>query len=219
MIRVFLLCLTLCSSALADVTVPAETRGQPGRILTVTAETEGKRVEWYVLDPGLDLLPISDKAAVVAAPSPGKYRVLCWSAVGENPTKAVVCTVVIGDDVIPPPKPVPPDTGSFADRVKAAYGNDKSPAKAESLKKLIALYEVAQGAVSRADTLADLRADLKVASDALVPAGSLTEVRRLIGNEVAQVLGSDPTMRIDEPTKAKAVELFRRIALVLQGVA
>ena len=220
MIRVFFLCLTLCSTAFADVTVPVETKGQPGRILTITAETEGKRVEWYVLDAGLDLLPISEKSAVVAAPVAGRYRVLCWSALGDQPTKAVICTVVIGDEVNPPKPPVPPpDTGSFESRVKAAYGNDRSPTKAESLKKLIALYEVAQGAVPRASTLADLREDLKVASDALVPPGSLTEVRRLIGAEVMRVLGEDGTVRIDDPLKAKAVQLFQRIASVLQGVA
>ena len=220
MIRVFFLCLTLCSSAIADVTVPAETKGQPGRILTIAAETEGKRVEWYVLDAGLDLLPISEKSAVVAAPVAGRYRVLCWSAVGDQPTKAVVCTVVIGDDVTPPKPPAPPpDTGSFADRVKAAYGNDRSPAKADSLKKLIALYEVAQPAVSRAETIGDLRADLKAASDALVPPGSLTEVRRLIGAELLKVLGDDPAIKIDDALKARAVQLFQRIAQVLQGVS
>ncbi len=95
--------------------VPAEVSGEVGDFITIVADTEGKKVIFYPLDKGLSVFPAAlltnPKASVVSARTPGRYRVLAITAVGDELSDPALCTVVIGG--VPPgpgPGPVPPPT-------------------------------------------------------------------------------------------------------------
>ena len=96
----------------AEVKLPAEVKGEPGAFVRVTAETKGKMVQWFAVDTGLNLFPVDllrdTKTAVVTASRPGRYRLLAYSATGDEPGAPAVTTVVIGDAPPVPPGPVPP---------------------------------------------------------------------------------------------------------------
>jgi hypothetical protein len=98
--------------AAPPVDVPKEVAGEPGAFVTVRAKTDGKVVRFVPLDPGLNLFPpdlLADKkAAVFTAPAAGRYRVLVYSSVKDDPTEPAVVTVVIGGaQPAPEPKPKP----------------------------------------------------------------------------------------------------------------
>jgi hypothetical protein len=96
------------------VKLPAEVHGPSGAFITVPADSTGPIVRWYALDPGLNLFPTAllkdTRVAVVTAAQPGRYRLLAWTAAGDQPSEAALCTVVIDGPVppTPPPGPNPP---------------------------------------------------------------------------------------------------------------
>lgn len=112
-------CLLAAAAALAapPVELPKEVSGEVGAFVTLRGKTDGAVVRFVPLDAGLAVFPadlLADKkATVVSAAKPGRYRVLAYSSVKDDPTEPAVVTVVIGgaepDDVIPPPKPKPPE--------------------------------------------------------------------------------------------------------------
>jgi hypothetical protein len=97
--------------AAPPVDVPPEVSGEVGDFIAIRAKTDGKVVKFVPLDPGLKVFPqdlLADKkATVVTAARPGKYRVLCYSSVKDDPTDPAVVVVVVGG-VAPDPKPVDP---------------------------------------------------------------------------------------------------------------
>lgn len=96
-----------------SVKLPAEVRGDPGSFVRVAADTDGSHVRWLALDSGLSVFPSDllkdSKTTVVVAQKPGKYRVAAWTAKGDVPSDAAICTVVIGTPPDPGPGPTPPD--------------------------------------------------------------------------------------------------------------
>lgn len=96
-----------------QVKLPAEARGEVGSFIKVPADTEGKEVRWYSPDKGLQVFPVEllkdSKTAVVTATTPGRYRLVAWTAKGDVPSDPAICVVIVGD--APPIPPVPPDPG------------------------------------------------------------------------------------------------------------
>jgi hypothetical protein len=112
----FWLVLVLAGGSVAapPVEVPKEVAGEVGAFVTVRAKTEGKIVRFVPLDAGLNVFPadlLSDKkATVVTASQSGRYRLLAYSSVKDDPTEPAVVTVVIGGaEPAPEPKPKPVD--------------------------------------------------------------------------------------------------------------
>lgn len=99
-------------SAAPPVDVPKEVTGDVGAFVTVRAKTDGKVVRFVPLDGGLNVFPadlLSDKkATVVTASKPGRYRLLAYSSVKDDPTEPAIVTVVIGGAAPVPPTPVDP---------------------------------------------------------------------------------------------------------------
>lgn len=101
--------------AAADPTVklPAEVRTKPGRLLKLSAETDGKTVRWAIASEDADLIPSeSGRWAIFSAPAPGRFIVLAWTAAGDVPSEAARCIVVVGDappGPAPGPAPIPVD--------------------------------------------------------------------------------------------------------------
>lgn len=99
--------------ALAGPTLelPSEIKGEPGGFVRVAAKTDGKVVQWLPLDAGLAVFPgdllRDSKTTVVLAQRAGRYRLLAYTAVGDEPSQPVICTVVIGNAPAPGPGPGP----------------------------------------------------------------------------------------------------------------
>lgn len=96
------------------------------RWVTVVAETAGRVVEFVPLTPGLDPfpLPLADpKAFVALAPAAGEYRILAYTAVGDEPSKPVTITVRVGPPPAPPPvnPPPTPDPGQPGQPAEGLY--------------------------------------------------------------------------------------------------
>ena len=113
-------------SAAPPVDVPETVKGEVGAFVTIRAKTDGKVVKFVPLDAGLAVFPadlLADKkATVVSATKAGKYRVLAYSSVADDPTEPATVTVVIGGEVEPAPKPrpkpIPPDPKPKPDPAK-----------------------------------------------------------------------------------------------------
>jgi hypothetical protein len=105
--------LILVASVFAGPTLelPKEVTGNPGDFVMVAAKTDGKQVRWIALDPGLAVFPAQllkdSKTGVVSAKDPGRYRLLAYTAGGDEPSDPVITTVVIGNAPVPP-SPIPP---------------------------------------------------------------------------------------------------------------
>lgn len=89
--------------------LPAEVKGEPGAFVVIPAKTEGKNVEWKVIDPGLNLFPVEllkdTKTAVVSGARPGRYRVIAATAGGDEVSPFAETVVVLGN---PPKTPTDP---------------------------------------------------------------------------------------------------------------
>lgn len=101
----------LCAAP--PVEVPGEVTGEVGAFVAIRAKTDGKAVRFVPLDAGLNVFPadlLSDKkSTVVSSARPGRYRLLAYSSVKDDPTEPAVVVVVIGGAPAPPPKPVDPE--------------------------------------------------------------------------------------------------------------
>ena len=219
---------TAAYAAPPELKIPPETKGQPGDFVIVRAETAGKTVVWYILDPGLKMLPselfADKKVAVVTSTRPGKYRLLAYTAVADEPSEPVLCVVTIGDPPpVPPPPgpvpPVPPHDPLGAEFVKL-YAADTDPKKADALKSLVELYRQCPdlAADSGLKTLGDLLGTIRAAAASLVPATALLPIRRRIADLLGAELGTDASSELTPALRSKAVSMFRRIHTALEGV-
>ena len=92
--------LLLAASLLGTPTIalPAEVNASPGRLVKLTATTEGKLVRWVLASDDADLVPFPDgKTALFCSPKPGRYVVFAWTAAGDVPSEAAKCVVVVGE--------------------------------------------------------------------------------------------------------------------------
>jgi len=223
----------------ADVplTIPAEVRGQPGEFLVVKAETPGKDVRWVLLDQGPNLLPPEllrdSKTAVVYCLKPGTYRLLAYTAKGDEPSEPRICRIIIGNQPSPPgpdpkppgPKPpVPPPVDPLLAKFRDAYAADKSDAaaKKQQVAALTGLYAAMAEHVQEDKTLAttgEVLADLQRTAKAMVlRAEVLVELRKMIAAEISAALGTNPATALDAALRGKASETFNKISKLLEQV-
>jgi len=229
--RAALCVLLLAGAAVAGpaLTLPKEVAGEAGDFIPVKADTPGKSVRFVALDPGLRVFPgglLADpRATVVTAPTPGRYRLLAYTGDAEGPSDPVVTTVVVGGapPVPPPPGPGPappgPETPLARDLRAALQADPATPAdRAKHAAGLAAVYREMAARVPTADlkTAGDLLKALRAAVSSLVPADALKGVRTRIGQEVGAALPAEPDAPLDAPTRAKAAEVFARVAQALE---
>ena len=201
------------------VDLPAEVTARPGRLVTLTAETDGRHVRWALASDAADLVPFpGQKTALFCSPHPGRYVVFAWTAAGDEPSAAARCVVVVGD-----PAPVPPPPGP-ADPLAAEFGRlfaaDDTPGKAAHLAQLAALYQEAVTFAARPEvrTAGDLAARIRTAAATLLPADALTAIRQRIADEIVEHLPVESDRPLDAATRSAAAALFARIATSLEAV-
>ncbi len=215
MLPILFLPLALAQPAAPTIALPNEAKGQPGRIVRLTAETAGKHVRWRLVSDDADLVPFPDgKVALFTAPKAGRYTVLAWTAVGDVPSDAAQCVVVVGEPVVPAP------ADPFTRDLKKLFQDDASTDKAKHVAQLAALYREAIAYAEKADvtTAGDLAARIRAAASTLIPAESLVGLRKRIAEEIAKELPLDGDKPLDAPTRAKAAKLFERLAARLEDL-
>lgn len=224
--------------------LPKEVQGQPGKFISIKAETMGKQVRWHAVDPGLEILDDlpslkEGKEIRCIGCKLGRYRVEAYTSINDEPTPIVTCTVVVGD---PPPGPNPPNpnppkpnppnpnppnppTDPLVAKLAAVLVTDGglTPVNRAQMIALTGLYEAAAdhaakpGITSVGMLLDDIR---RVAygdgtQPGLIWPDVLVGVRKAISAEVANVLGDEPSAQLDAATRARAVDTFRRVAAAL----
>ncbi len=215
MIPLLILPFALTQTPEPTIKLPAEVKGQPGRIVRLTAETAGKHVRWHLVSEDADLVPFPEgKVALFTAPKAGRYTVLAWTAAGDVPSDAAKCVVVVGEPVVPGP------ADPFARDLKKQFVDDGSADKAKHLAQLAALYREAIVYAEKADvmTAGDLANRIRAAASTLIPAEALVGVRKRIAEEIAKELPLDGDKPLDAATRTKAAKLFERIAARLEDL-
>ena len=214
-----------------DLKLPSEVRGEVGSFVTILAETSGKVVKFYPLDPGLSVFPpallANTKATVVVAGQPGRYRVLAYTAAGDTPSDPVLCTVVIGGappapvppmPPVPPapgPGPVPPAPDALAMSLRGIYGGLQEAGKAQTVAALAKVFRAVDP--STVATLGQLESTLRAQSRG-IPTTAIQPIRETIAEHLRSTLGEVPEMVIDEALRARARAELARVASILESL-
>jgi hypothetical protein len=209
-----------------DLKLPVEVRGEVGSFVTILAETSGKVVKFYPLDPGLSVFPpallANTKATVVVAGQPGRYRVLAYTAAGDTPSDPVLCTVVIGGappDPVPPaptpPAPVPPAPDALAMSLRGIYGGLQEAGKAQTVAALAKVFRAVDP--STVATLGQLESTLRAQSRG-IPTTAIQPIRETIAEHLRSTLGEVPEMVIDEALRVRARAELARVATILESL-
>ena len=196
------------------ITLPTEIHARPGRICTIAADTTGKAVRWVLAADDADLVPVptDGKSALFCSPKPGRYVLFAWTATGDVPSEAARCVVIVGE----PPTPAPTDP--LTTELRALYTTDATPEKSAHLAQLAAVYREAVRYAENADvrTVGELATRIRTAASSLVPAQSLTGIRKRIAEEITRQLPDDGDRPLDAATRKLAATLFTRIATSLE---
>ena len=209
--------LLICTAGPPAIDLPAEVAARPGRLVTLTAETDGRHVRWALASDAADLVPFpGQKTALFCSPHPGRYVVLAWTAAGDVPSEAARCVIVVGDPTpVPPPGPADP----LAIELGRLFAADETPGKAAHLAQLVAMYQEAVAFADRPEvrTAGDLATRIRTAAATLLPADALIDIRRRIADEIVQHLPVDSDRPLDAATRSAAAVLFARIATSLEA--
>jgi hypothetical protein len=189
-------------------------------------------VKFAAVDPGLSVFPAellaTRKATVVTGPA-GKYRVFCYTSIGNKPSDPAIITVVIGDGSPVPPQPgpvVPPGPKPEEDirkdplfqGISGIVGGLSEPNQRASLEKLAGVY--AEGAqVTGLSTLGELNNKMRTLSRNATMGNAIMVVRERLSSEIEQELGADGSQPLAGGLGDKARKLFDRIAKILREVA
>lgn len=236
---VLLIALVLGADEVPLVELPSEVKVKPGRLLRLNAKTTGKVVKWVAGDEDCDIIPFPDgKTAIFSSMTPGRHRVYAYTALGDQPSEPAICTILVGDvppvpPPIPPvpptppgptPPPVPPNPDNpLTAKFQIAFNADPSElAKKLDVKtKLVGFYEAMSEHTADKDvkTLGELLEDYQKVRPTLLPE-VLTEMRKLVGGEVAVLIGADsaPDRLLIAAFRQQLVDGFKRIAKALEAV-
>ena len=203
-----------------QVTLPQEIYGQPGQFISIPSVTDCKSVQWVVLDAGLNLFPVEllrdTTTAVVSANSPGKFRVLAYAAKGDQASKPVITTVIIGD----PPEPMPDETTSKLIReLKSLYVSLSEDDKQGKVTKLSGLYASFASTVKgeEVQTAGELLGLCKEATARVLSPSDLREIRVRLQSEMSG-FPTDPDTKLDDKIKKMISGKFMEISKALERI-
>lgn len=214
--------IALVLACFAQLTLPAEIRGEPGTFITISADTKGTIVRYVPLDAGLQVFPahlLADKkSTVVLSLTPGRYRVLGYTAVDGNPTEPAVVSVVIGDRPTPPDQV--PDHAALLSALSGIWGGHVERDKQVKLDQLIATYRSIEGItadeqIRTTDALmracVEARKKSGLADDAILP------IRQRITEEWTRALG-DGDAPLTPELRARARGVAIKVLRALEGL-
>jgi hypothetical protein len=234
------LTLLFSQSPKPEILLPDTVPAQAGVFVPITAVTAGETVKFVALDPGLSVFPsnlLSDKkTTVVVAIKEGRYRVLAYTSINNQPSNPAYTTVVVGDvGPIPPPVPPPgpgpmpptppnpkppePDDG-FLQSLKSVYGGLQEPDKAESVKRLkqVYVFAAAEADNSKYTNLGQLYTSVRSMAVQALKADKIVPIRDMIADELDAKLGTDPSLPMTPDNRKKCKDAFNRINTLLGGL-
>jgi len=225
------MCVIACFSIAAQppeppggLRLPSEVKVGVGRLGVVAVETSGKVIRWRAPD-GLDVRTCCEgRELLVCSPKAGRFTLLAFTAIGEEPIIAE-CLVIVGDDAGPGPGP-PKPTDPLAAELQALYAADPSPTKSAALAALLDLYRAAADAATdvelkTAGELMEAVARLVARTPALTPASGakpLWPLRQRLGAELNRTLPSNPTEPLTEATRKQVVDAYAKLAKALETI-
>lgn len=216
-------------SAPPTITLPDKVTGEVGDFIKVPATTTGKTVKWVALDKGLKLFPIDllkdTRTAVVSSASPGKYRLLAYTAAGDEPSDPQTVVVEVTKNGGDGPAPTPTPDSELTKALKAAYGKD-ADLERKWLSLLQALYEewssaVVDDAKSKSlKTWRDLLTALQASSASLgFTKTEIVNTRMAIASYLKGKFPTDNSKVLDADGKKMAASTFADLAKSLKEVA
>lgn len=218
----------------AYVKLPQEVSGEVGAFLKISADSDGKVIRWFALDKGLNLFPTDllkdTKTAVVSSSTPGRYRLLAYTASGDEPSEPAVCTVVIGGALPPPtppgpspnpapPQPAPPSFHPF----REAFLKEDDPARKELTLKLAALYRQFANTLSEGKgnfaTWGELYEAMNAAAKSLGVNGKVMKVQAAVQLELKSKLTSTSSEPFTSSSRSLASLTFLAVSRALDDAA
>lgn len=203
------------------VSLPAEVKAKPGRLVRLEAQTDGKLVRWAMASEDADLIPFPDgRVAIFSAERPGRYLVLAWTAAGDVPSEAARCVVVVGEPAPPPGPPQPPAPADpLAEALQSAYVRE-NPADRGSLAGMLAsVYRSGAADAASAPTWGALFDGMAHKAAGLGVNGRLMAVQTAVREELARLaLPTDRDATLDAAGRALASQAFTRVAVALEGL-
>lgn len=207
--------------------LPQEIKGAPGQFIAIRAETDCKAVKYVALDEGLNVFPsalLADpKSTVVTSVTQGKFRLLAYTAAGDQPSDPVVVSVVVGNPKPIPPSPVPPappspPDNSFMESLQSIYAAIQEPNR-ESNK--LALSEVYRQASTLAQdknikTIRQLFMTIREGSKKVISEDALVSLRERIQQELSSKFPQPMNSAITDELRADFSMTFSRIAGILE---
>ena len=217
-----MIALILAAMLAQQITLPPELHGMPGAFISIPSATDGKQVQWVVLDKGLNLFPVEllkdSKTCVVTTTIEGRYRVLAYTAAGDNPSKPAITLVIIGSPPAPEPEPDNPEEASKLSReIRAIYRALNEDDKQGKALKLAAIYKglVAVAKDPSIETTGDLLGAAKVEANKLLAPTDLKEIRDKLSKEFVG-FPDDPAVIITAEMRLKFAAVFKEVSKAIE---
>lgn len=218
--------LTLVAPALAQVKGPTEVDIPVGRLKEIPLVVEGDESEYKALGKDIDVLreydpdPKKIKLRAIGYAQGTAYIVIASVKDGKLQPIHTITVNIGGGGPIPPVPPQPNDP--LVAKLQAAFDKDAGSKddKAKWKNALRGFYQAMTDHVrdKGVATIGDLLADYRAAIPALLPDGSVMELRKVCGLEVASLAGDDATKAINSELRQSFVTLFDRLAKALDQV-
>lgn len=210
----FLLALTIGQ----QITLPPEVKGKPGSFITIPSTTDGSIVQWVVLDSGLELFPsellASTRTAVVIAQAEGTYRLLAYTAKGDNPSQPTICRIIVKQS-----EPEP-EANSLQKQLQTLYGADVSQDKAKHKSALVGVYKELINATASPEitTYGQLYQVAQRAAEKVIPKGALLPVRSKIAEYLDTKLPNESKSELTIEERTRCAKEFGVVAKALEAL-
>lgn len=235
------LSLLFAQSPKPELLLPDTIPAQVGVFVPITAVTPGEVVKFVALDPGLSVFPsnlLSDKkSTVVVAVKEGRYRILAYTSINNQPSNPAFTTLVVGDvgplpptppnpgpGPMPPTPPTPPNPPQpddpFLQSLKSVYGGLQESDKAESVKRLqqVYVFAAAESDSNKYTTLGQLYSNIRSMAVQSLKADKIVPIRDMIADQLDTALGTDPNVPLNAENRKKCKDAFSRINKLLGGL-
>lgn len=197
---------------------PPQFNGEPGQFIAVKpTKMEGKTVQYYAIDPGLNVFPASllsdPTATVVTSVTPGTYRLLAWTALGDKPSPASLIRVNIQALPLPnPPKPADP----LRDDIESIWGSLLESDKEATRSAMVSVYRQCAATANRQlKTIGDLF-EVLAGETSRLPKERMMPIRKRIALEVEKIAGNDESAVYSEGQRLALVSMFTHVASILE---
>jgi hypothetical protein len=196
------------------VELPKELTVRSGRLLKIESKSAAKTVKWVNTSDDADLIVSeSGRWAIFSSNVAGTYKIFAWTAQGDMPSEAAICTIIVGGGIPPPPEPASPLRAAL----QAIYGADGDPKKSDYKTTLIALYtELAKASSDESlVSVGDFYSLAKRSANSVLPVDALPAIREKIANEFGKVFPEDPKAKLTPEIRSVFASQFSSMSQLL----